>query len=222
MRTDRALIFDFNGTLFWDTEYHRKAWGAISLRLRNRPFTDKESHHLNGRTNAETIAYLLGRTPSEEEVFRISGEKEELYEDICLGNRPLSLAPGAIALFKRAKLAGFQLAIATSAGEDNIRRYEAWFSLSEYVPSSLIIYDNGKRKGKPEPDIYQDTCKALGLNPEACTVFEDTKAGILSASRAGIGSIYAVGSPGADLQTIQAMEGVHGLITNFSEFNLKQ
>ena len=222
MRTDKALIVDFNGTLFWDTEYHRQAWGAISLRLRNKPFTDKESHHLNGRTNAETIAYLLGRTPSEEEVFRISGEKEELYADICLGNRPLSLAPGAITLFKRAKLAGFQLAIATSAGEDNIRRYEAWFSLSEYVPSSLIIYDNGKRKGKPEPDIYQDTCKALGLNPEACTVFEDTKAGILSASRAGIGSIYAVGSPGADLQTIQAMEGVHGLITDFSEFSLEQ
>ncbi|WP_233067722.1 HAD family phosphatase [Sphaerochaeta sp. S2] len=154
MRTDKALIFDFNGTLFWDTEYHRQAWGAISLRLRNKPLAKEESHHLNGRTNAETIAYLLGRTPSEEEVFRISREKEGIYENICLDNRPLSLAPGAITLFKRAKQAGFQLAIATSAGEDNIRRYEAWFSLSKYVPSSLIIYDNGKRKGKPEPDIY--------------------------------------------------------------------
>lgn len=222
MRTDKALIFDFNGTLFWDTEYHRQAWGAISLRLRNRPLANEESHHLNGRTNAETIAYLLGRAPSEEEVFRISMEKEDLYKHICLGHRPLSLAPGAITLFKRAKQAGFQLAIATSAGEGNVRLYEAWFSLSEYVPPSLVIHDNGKRKGKPEPDIYQDTCKALGLRPEACTVFEDTKAGILSASRAGIGSMYAVGSPGADIQTIQAMEGVHGLITDFSGFSLEQ
>ncbi len=96
------------------------------------------------------------------------------------------------------------------------------FGLSNYVPSSLIIHDDGKRKGKPAPDIYLDTCNALGLNPEACTVFEDTKAGILSASRAGIGRIFAVGSPGADVQTIQAMDGVHGLIKDFSEFSLEQ
>lgn len=86
----------------------------------------------------------------------------------------------------------------------------------------MIIHDDGKRKGKPAPDIYLDTCKALGLKPEVCTVFEDTKAGIIAASRAGIGRIYAVGSPGADIQTIQAMEGVHGLITDFSEFSLEQ
>ncbi len=128
------MIFDFNGTLFWDTEYHRQAWGAISLRLRKKPLEKEESHHLNGRTNAETIAYLLGREPREEEVFRISKEKEELYEGICIANRPLSLAPGACTLFGRAIQAGIPLAIATSAGQDNIRLYEAWFSLSDMYP----------------------------------------------------------------------------------------
>ena len=78
LRTDKALIFDFNGTLFWDTEYHKAAWSAISKRYRGVEVSRSESHHLNGRTNAETIAYLLGRNPTASEVRAISEEKEGL------------------------------------------------------------------------------------------------------------------------------------------------
>ncbi len=221
MRTDKALIFDFNGTLFWDTEYHKTAWSTISERYRGVSLSRKESHHLNGRTNAETIAYLLGRTPSATEVRAISEEKEGLYEQICLANLPLSLAPGSVGLIKAAKEKDIPIAIATSAGEDNIRRYQDWFNLRSLFDESAIIFDNGKRKSKPEPDIYLDACKALGMAARFCTVFEDTRAGIMAAQGAHIGSIIAVASPGSDTQTIKGMDGVHALINDFSLYSLE-
>lgn len=221
MRTVKALIFDFNGTLFWDTEYHKTAWSAISERYRGVELSLAESHHLNGRTNAETITYLLGRQPTEAEVCAISEEKEGLYEQICLANLPLVLAPGSVALIKSAKEKNIPVAIATSAGKDNIRLYKRWFNLLELFDESAIIFDNGKRKGKPEPDIYVDTCKALGIEPRFCTVFEDTRAGIQAAYRAQIGSIIAVASPGSDQEIIKDMDGVHALITDFSSYRLE-
>ena len=38
----KGVIFDFNGTLFFDNDKHVKAWGAISRLLRNKDITDKE------------------------------------------------------------------------------------------------------------------------------------------------------------------------------------
>ncbi|MCK9598766.1 MAG: HAD family hydrolase [Sphaerochaeta sp.] len=221
MRTDKALIFDFNGTLFWDSEYHRQAWNSVSMQYRKKPLSLEESHYLNGRTNAETITYLSGYLPGTAELERLSEEKELIYQHICMDNQPLHLAPGFLGLAARAKALGVPMAIATSAGKSNIERYKLWFGLCDIIDEDLIIYDDGVRKGKPEPDIYLDACRALGIEPALCTVFEDTRAGILSAKGAGIGSIWAVASPGSDRDTLQAMDGVHGLLEDFSYYPLQ-
>ena len=38
----KGVIFDFNGTLFWDSEKHLEAWREFSKRLREHAFTDDE------------------------------------------------------------------------------------------------------------------------------------------------------------------------------------
>ena len=40
--------------------------------------------------------------------------------------------------------------------------------------------------GKPAPDIYLEAARRLGVAPECCAAFEDSDAGTLSASRAGM------------------------------------
>ncbi|MFR6123644.1 hypothetical protein [Faecalibacillus intestinalis] len=55
----RGVIFDFNGTLFFDNDKHVKAWGAISQLLRNKGITDEELHeHFNGVPNKQIIQYV--------------------------------------------------------------------------------------------------------------------------------------------------------------------
>ena len=52
----RGVIFDFNGTLFFDNDKHVKAWGAISQLLRNKGITDEELHeHFNGVPNKQML-----------------------------------------------------------------------------------------------------------------------------------------------------------------------
>ena len=52
----KGVIFDFNGTLFFDNDKHVKAWGAISRLLRNKDITDEELHkHFNGVPNQKII-----------------------------------------------------------------------------------------------------------------------------------------------------------------------
>ena len=40
--------------------------------------------------------------------------------------------------------------------------------------------------GKPEPDIYLEVAKRLGVKPEECLVFEDIPAGIRAGKAAGM------------------------------------
>ena len=45
----KGVIFDFNGTLFFDNDKHVKAWGAVSRLLRNKDITDELSAQCSSR-----------------------------------------------------------------------------------------------------------------------------------------------------------------------------
>ena len=63
-----AVIFDFNGTLFFDNDKHTKAWNAMSLKLRQCPITDEELHtKFNGVPNQKIIEYMTNNKASEKE-----------------------------------------------------------------------------------------------------------------------------------------------------------
>ena len=52
----KGIIFDFNGTLFWDSEKHQDAWREFSKRLRTPGFTDEEMRdYMFGRTNEDRL-----------------------------------------------------------------------------------------------------------------------------------------------------------------------
>ena len=50
----KGIIFDFNGTLYWDSAMHKQAWREFSEILRGTEFSDEEMVlHMFGRTNEE-------------------------------------------------------------------------------------------------------------------------------------------------------------------------
>lgn len=80
----RGVIFDFNGTLFFDNDKHVKAWDAISQLLRNKGITDEELHeHFNGVPNKQIIQYMLGDKCTEDDIVKYSSLKEEYYRKFC-------------------------------------------------------------------------------------------------------------------------------------------
>jgi len=50
----------------------------------------------------------------------------------------------------------------------------------------IVVTGDEVAHGKPAPDIYLEAALRLGIDPAACLALEDSEAGILAASRAGM------------------------------------
>ena len=94
----KGIIFDFNGTLYWDSQLHYDAWREFSKIIRGYEFTDTEMRDkMFGHTNEDIIEYAIGKKPSKEMVEKYGKEKESLYRKRCLLNpETFKLAPGAV------------------------------------------------------------------------------------------------------------------------------
>src|SRR5574344_40299 len=117
----KGIIFDFNGTLFWDSEMQQEAWRGYSKKLRGTPFSDEEmQEHMFGRTNKDIIAYAIGKTPDDELVRELAAEKEAYYRDMCKKDpEHFVLAPGAIDFFNYLKSKNIPMTIATMSEKCN-------------------------------------------------------------------------------------------------------
>lgn len=192
----KGIIFDFNGTLFWDSEKHLEAWREFSKRLRLYPFTDEEMRdYMFGRTNEDIIAYLIGKKPSKEMVDTLGQEKEAVYRQMCRDDaQNTHLAPYAEEFLDWLKENNIPRTIATMSEKSNVDFYIKEFNLEKWFDIDKIVYSDGAIKGKPAPDIYEIAAGKLGLKPQECVVVEDAVSGIEAARAAGIGKIVAIAS----------------------------
>lgn len=220
MKKYKGIIFDFNGTLFWDSKMHLEAWREYSKKLRDHAFTDEEMQkYMFGRTNEDIIKYLIGKQPSKELVEKCQNEKESLYREWCINDQEnFKLAKGAIEFLDFLKENNIPRTIATMSEENNVKFFIEGFHLEKWFEPEKIVFDNGKIKGKPEPDIYEIAAKNLGLKPEDCIVVEDAVSGIESAHRAGIGKIVAIESMETK-ELYSTIPAVDEIIADFDDFN---
>ena len=216
----KGIIFDFNGTLYWDSQLHYDAWREFSAILRGTSFSDEEMRDkMFGHTNEDIIEYAIGHKPSKEMVEKYGKEKEALYRKRCLLKPDeFHLASGAVELLDYLKEKNIPRTIATMSEWDNVEFYIKEFHLEKWFDLDKIVYSDGTIPGKPAPDIFLIAAEKIGLNPSDCLVIEDAIAGINSAKNAGIGKIIAIASL-EPLEFYQKMEGLSGIIKDFNEFD---
>ncbi len=216
----QGIIFDFNGTLFFDSQLHYDAWRVYSKKLRGYSFTDEEMrNNMFGRTNADIIEYAIGRKPSEEMVEKFAKEKEAEYRQMCLKDRSkMIFSPGAEAFLNYLKENNIPRTIATMSEWDNVEFYIKEFNLAKWFDLDKIVYSNGKIPGKPAPDIYRIAAQNIGLETKECIVVEDALSGIKSAENAGIGMIIAIASVEKD-EFYNKIPCVKQIIHSFDEID---
>ncbi len=216
----RGIIFDFNGTLFWDSQLHLDAWRDYSKKLRGTPFTDEEMlKYMFGRTNEDIIAYAIGKQPSPEIVKNIADEKEAYYRNKCLQNpEEFKLAPNAVNFLNFLKENNIPRTIATMSEWSNVEFYIKEFNLAQWFDIDKIVYSDGRIPGKPAPDIYEIAAKNLGLKPAECIVIEDAISGIEAAKAAGIGKIIAIASR-EPVEFYKDISCVSQIITDFDQID---
>ncbi|HEX2952569.1 MAG TPA: HAD family phosphatase [Bacillota bacterium] len=219
----KGIIFDFNGTLFWDSDKHTVAWKTMAAKLRREALTDEEMvQKLQGRPNPAIIEYLSGKRLDDANIFAISMEKEQIYRQLCHDDpHGCRLAPGASELLDFLKKHNIPRTIATSSERTNLDFYLETFKLAQWFDPNRIVYDDGSIvAGKPAPDIYFKAADWLHLKPQDCIVVEDSLAGIRSAYRAGIGYIVAIG-PEEKRAELTGIPEKNIVISDFSELDRK-
>jgi beta-phosphoglucomutase len=113
------------------------------------------------------------------------------------------------------------LALASSAPKEEIlvnlkqMGLENAFDLIISGSDDLREYVDAEGTNKPKPYIYIESAKRLGISPACCLVFEDTKAGVDAAARAGM---VAVAVPNQFTLT-HDFSNAHQVISSYEEFS---
>lgn len=107
----KGVIFDFNGTLFWDSEKHETAWKEFSKEIRGVELNEEEfKTKVHGRTNELILKYIMGEDCDKDKIDELSKEKERVYRELCKEDKEnFRLVPGANEFFDYLKEKKFHL-----------------------------------------------------------------------------------------------------------------
>ena len=168
----KAVLFDMDGTLVDSTRVVELAWAGWAAR-----------HHLalptvlsfsHGRPTIATMEHFFPARDHTEELKEMDHYEEMQLEGIVA-------LPGAAQVVHA--LQNHRWGIVTSA----------WRTLAEAriiaaglpLPDVIVPVDE-VRCGKPEPDGFLRAADRLGVAPEECLAFEDTRPGIEAGLNAGM------------------------------------
>jgi HAD superfamily hydrolase (TIGR01509 family) len=215
----RGIIFDFNGVLLDDAPLQVEAWQRVAKELRGYGMSEEElAVQMHGRPNSHVWSYLAGRKIAGAELAALIPVKESLYRELCLRDPGgLQLSPGARELLDALQARSIPRTIATSSEKTNLDFFVERLELARWFDIAQIVYDDGRRPGKPAPDMYLAAAYNIGLAPRECMVVEDAVSGLTAAHAAGIGYIIGLAAP-ASQPRLLACEGVDAVIPNLSEF----
>ena len=215
----KGIIFDFNGTMFYDSDKHEKAWTIFIENLTGKkPTMEELRKYMHGRNTNFTISYFLNRELTEKEKIEMPDEKEKIYRQLCLDDiENFKLAPGLIDLLNYLKDIDFPINIATASNIVNLEFYFKYLNLGKWFDIKKIVYDNGKIPGKPDPTLFIKASHNLNLDPKDCIIVEDALSGLEAAYRAKSGKIIAIGKT-LDKNTLDAIPYVDDIIYDYYDF----
>lgn len=112
----------------------------------------------------------------------LSDEKEAIYRELYAPTiRPVE---GLLPLLERLRKAGIRCAVGSSGCRANVDFVLEKCGIAQFFEER--VSGDSVTRCKPDPEIYFTAAARLGLAPEECLVFEDAKAGIEAATRAGV------------------------------------
>lgn len=184
----KAALFDMDGTLVDNTAAHIRAFEIFCARYGVTDWKQRLSQAY-GMGNDDIMRLIMP-----EEVIRTKGlaaladEKEAIYREIYAPE--IHPVAGLRERLERLHEAGIRCAVGSSGCRANVDFVLEKCAIGKWFEARI----SGDRvtRCKPDPEIYLTAAAALGVDPADCVVFEDAKAGIESARRAGAGRIVAL------------------------------
>lgn len=186
----KALLFDLDGVLVDTAVFHFRAWKRLANSL-GFDFTEKENEQLKGVSRDRSLRLILnwaGIEKTEAEREELAARKNEWYLELVNRMKKGDTLPGAEDFLKRAKAAGYKLALGSASKNAGLILERT--GIKPYFDA--MIDGNRVSASKPDPEVFLMGAEALGVRPADCLVFEDAQAGI-DAARAGGMHVVGIG-----------------------------
>lgn len=211
----KALLFDLNGTMIDDMDYHVRSWHRILNEL-GADLTKEEAKAECYGKNHEVIERVFPGRFSEAEKDRMSIEKEKQYQEEY---RPsLALIPGLMEFLMEAKKNNIKMAIGSAAIMFNIDFVLDGLDIRHYF--DVIVSADDVSRSKPDPETYLKCASLLGIPATECLVFEDVPKGVESAYNAGMKAMVLTTMHVQD--EFQQFDNVLGFHNDYRQMPFKQ
>lgn len=181
MNTFQAVIFDFDGVIldsqrFWDEEVVHVYQQIIPS------WTEADDKQQRGRNVHDIYPLLVER-------YGLTLSKDEFVEHIenfalSIYTRRADLVPGIRELVALCQDAKLPMGIASSSPILWIQSALERHNLDDTFDPIVTAQEVGK--GKPDPAVYVEAARRLGIDPKDCVAIEDSKNGVASAKAAGM------------------------------------
>ena len=181
-----ALIFDMDGTMIDSMPSHKRSWAEFAQRQGLEVDISDVMRRTTGRTGIECMRILFGRPEmGEDEAMAHVHVKEAVYRELF--SPIFAEVAGFKAFFDHAHARGLKLGVGT-AGDRQNQAFAYQHLQMKVGPLTTVGGDEGL-PGKPEPAIFLEAARRMGVEPERCIVFEDAPLGIEAARRAGMRAV---------------------------------
>lgn len=180
-----AVVLDMDG-LMLDTEpIYRAAWQQAAREL-GYELDDRAYLNLVGRRNEDSERALVRHFGARFPLAQFRSRWPELWHS-HINDAGIPVKKGLLELLTFVEGHHLPIAVATSSDRAYTETTLRHAGLLERF--GVIVTGEQVALGKPAPDIYLEAARRLGVDPTQSVALEDSDAGILAASRAGMLSL---------------------------------
>ncbi len=240
-RDHRAVIFDLDGVITDTASVHAAAWRRLFddfLSNRpavpgedHRPFTDEDYlRHVDGRSRFDGVSALLaargvylpagnpGDPPDRASRHGLGNRKDHYFRHL-LETDGVRVFGSTVALVRELREQGISVAVVSASR--NCAAVLAAAGLSDLFAVRVdgVVADELHLPGKPEPALFLEAARRLGVSPGAAVVVEDARAGVQAGQRGGFALVIGV-DRGGDPQALREA-GADVVVSDMSEVTVR-
>lgn len=175
----RGIIFDCDGTLVDSMPIHFLAWYKTMQRY-GMELPEDRFYALGGMPSHRIIEMLAAEQSVEVDAIHAAHEKEQAFLDLIHLLKPIEPVM-AVAREHRGRK---PIAVASGGFRRIIHHQLELVQCIDWFDAIVTAEDT--QRHKPEPDVFLEAARQLGVDASECIVFEDADLGVEAAKRAGM------------------------------------
>ena len=184
LKTIKAVVFDMDGLMFDSEHYVQKSWDIAGEKLGYGPLGYNIVNTL-GTNLTNRKKYFLEHYGNDFPFDEFLQTYRKAYYDLAKDGTPAK--KGLHEILEVLKEKNLKIGVETSSTRehalDNFEREQITHYFDSIITGEMIEH------GKPEPDIYVESCRQLKVDPKDAIALEDAINGIRSAHGAGMNPV---------------------------------